>query len=44
VQFRHEVGEASRRLAAVEAAHQAAANKAAPARRGSRKVDGADSA
>jgi AcrR family transcriptional regulator len=41
IQFRHEVGEASRRLEAAEAAHKGAAgNTASPARRG-RKADNA---
>jgi hypothetical protein len=46
VQFRHEVGEASRRLEAAEAVEAArkAASEAAPAGRRSRKVDGAGSA
>jgi AcrR family transcriptional regulator len=47
VQFRHEVGEASRRLEAAEAAEaaqKAVASEAAPAARRSRKVDGAGSA
>jgi hypothetical protein len=44
VQFRHEVGEASRRLEEAEAAHQAAASEAAPTARRSRRADGTGNA